>query len=488
MRAVLSTAQMYEADKLAIKSGISGIELMENAGSAVTAHITAHWDACKTLVLCGPGNNGGDGYVVARQLSEAGWRVEVAQYGDPQKLSADARHMHDQYSGSIIKDIGLVAVSDFDLIIDAVFGAGFRGELPPELSALFQKGAAADIPIVAIDVPSGVEGDTGQISAGTAVASMTVSFFRPKIGHMLYPGRENCGRLQIADIGINAQVLNKISVDVFQNSLDMWKSYYPLPSKIGHKYTRGHTAVVGGGMANTGAARISARNALRIGAGAVTVLCPPAALMVYAQALEAVMVSSFQTPDELADFIKSKRIASLLIGPANGVTDRTRENVLSALETSAHVVIDADAISVFKDDPEALFKAIKAKRTGQVILTPHEAEFDRVFELQGTPVDRSRRGAKISGATVILKGATTCIASPSGQVILNTHASPWLATAGSGDALAGILCGLMASMDDSLKASAAAVWIHGEAGLRLGAGMVAEDIEKTIPSILNEII
>jgi hydroxyethylthiazole kinase-like uncharacterized protein yjeF len=489
VHAVLSTAQMYEADHLTIKSGLSGIELMENAGTAVTAHITAHWDACKTLVLCGPGNNGGDGYVVARQLSEAGWDVDVAQYGAVEKLSADAKHMRGQLgSVSSVGDMASVPVSDFDLIVDAIFGAGFRGTLPPEISTVFECAAEADVPIVAIDVPSGVDGDTGKISSGTPMASMTVSFFKAKLGHLLYPGRENCGRLEIADIGIPEHVLDELAVDVFENSLELWRSFYPQPSATGHKYNRGHAVIVGGGVSNTGAARISARNALRVGAGAVTLLCPASALMIYAQAMEAVMVSSFQNSEDLNKFVKSKRIASLLIGPANGVNDITRQNVMAVLATDANIIIDADAISVFKDNPQELFTAIKSKMTGQVVLTPHEAEFNRLFDIEGTRVDRCRSAANASGATVILKGATTCIASPSGSVVLNTHASPWLATAGSGDALAGILCGLMASMNDGLKASAAAVWLHGEAGVRLGAGMTAEDIEKTLPSILSDII
>ncbi|WP_051548137.1 NAD(P)H-hydrate dehydratase [Sneathiella glossodoripedis] len=316
---------------------------------------------------------------------------------------------------------------------------------------------------------------------------MTVTFFKAKPGHLLYPGRLHCGRLVVADIGISDHVLEALDVHIFENSPELWGDYFNAPAITGHKYDRGHCTIVGGGISQTGAARIAARTALRAGAGAATLLCAPSSLLVYAQALEAVMVSALDSADDLKEFIEKKRIHSILIGPANGVTDRTRAFVVEALKTDACVVLDADAITVFQNDPEELFTLIRAKKGGAVIMTPHEAEYKRVFDFEGNALERARAAAQSSGAVIILKGATTVVASPDGRVILNTHSSPWLATAGSGDALAGIVCGLLACLKSSFEAAASSVWIHGDAGLRLGPGMIAEDIEVVLPRIMGEL-
>lgn len=483
---VLSVDEMYSADRLAIESGISGLELMENAGQGIAAHIEEGWDVCSVLILCGPGNNGGDGYVVARALSEAGWPVTVHAFGDTAKLGGDAKVMFDLYSGDTFP-LSEVDLSGAELVVDALFGAGFKGELPDEIRKLFFKIKDKGVPVTAVDVPSGVNGSSGEVCSGTIESNLTVSFFRPKTGHLLYPARSYIGALEIVDIGIPEKVLDTIGVRTFENDPGLWFENMPKYLASDHKYSRGHVAIVGGGMSSTGAARISARAALRVGAGAVTVVSPPSALMVYSQALEAVMVKSLEDDLRFSDWLNEKRIKTVLLGPGNGITERTRFFVETALKLDCSVILDADALTVFKDDPENLFSLIKNKEKGQVVLTPHEAEFARLFDLTGSNLERCLLASTLSGAIVLLKGATTVIADPNGQAVMNTIAPPWLATAGSGDALAGIIAGLAASTTDLYKATCAAVWIHSEAANEFGPGLIAEDIETIIPRVLSSI-
>lgn len=484
---ILSVDQMYEADRRTIESGVPGLVLMENAGQGIAAHIEAGWDICTVLILCGPGNNGGDGYVVARALSEAGWPVQVIAYGDVSALKGDARAVFEQYSG----DVGGwsdIALDDVDLVVDGIFGAGFRGDLPAEMVDVFDEITACEIPVVAIDVPSGMNGSTGEVSEGTFFCDLTVSFFRPKTGHLLYPGRSHTGLLEIVDIGIPDTVLDVIDIEAFENDEDLWLEAMPQAQETGHKFDRGHAAVVGGGMSSTGAAKIASKTALRSGAGAVTVVTPPSALMSYSIALEAVMVKSIEAPDEFGDWLTAKRIGAVLIGPGNGVHDRTRTFVEKALLLNCVVVLDADALTVFADTPRDLFDLIGKKAGGPVILTPHEAEFKRLFDFEGSAFRRCRLAANQSGAIVLLKGASTVIAEPEGRLVVNTNATQWLATAGSGDALAGIITGLAAAAsDDFFSIVCAAAWIHGEVGNRFGPGLIAEDMNEIIPSILSDI-
>jgi len=483
---VLTTSQMYAADKLAVKRGVSGLELMENAGRAVAEEIMDNFDRSPVFVVCGPGNNGGDGYVVARQLADEGWPVTVATWGDPTNLPSDAAVMHGQCQ------LDVISVEDLDffddgIVVDAVFGAGFRGELPEEINALFKRIMGAGLVCIAVDIPSGVNGDTGDVAEGTLHAKITVSFHAAKVGHLFYPARSHIGDLKIRDIGIPENIVDDLKVTLYQNSPDLWFRALPILSPVGHKYDRGHAAVIGGGVSSSGAARIAARAALRAGAGAVTAVCPPSALMIYAGALEAVMVKSIKDDEALSEWIKNKRIGAVLIGPGNRTGNRTRTFVTAALKSDAHVVLDADALTEFQSDPDTLFSLISEKAQGKVVLTPHEAEFTRLFDLEGPALDRARQAAKISQATVILKGATTVIADPTGTAVLSVCAPPWLATAGSGDALAGIVLALLLGPGDAVSQAAAAVWIHSEAANSFGRGLTAEDIEKQIPNILQRL-
>ncbi len=483
---ILSVEQMYKAHQYAISNGMSGLDLMEAAGQGVAAHIEQGWDICPVTVLCGPGNNGGDGYVVARTLKEAGWPVRVFAYGDPEKLSGDAREMFALYTGDVLnfKDLSL---SKEGLIVDALFGAGFKGALPQDIQSAFHDCQQLAVPVVSIDMPSGTNGNTGEVSPGTPMAVITVSFFRPKIGHFFYPGRAHTGVLEIIDIGIPAEALMETSRTLVENDTGLWEDGLPRFSLIGHKYDRGHAAVLGGGVASTGAARIAARCALRAGAGAVTLLTRPSALMIYSTAMEAVMVRSVADKNQLSDWLDEKRISAVLVGPGNGVTEETRDFADAAISSQATVVLDADALTVYQEEPERLFSKIGEKKKGAVILTPHEAEFSRLFDFEGSNLGRCLSAARQSGAIVLLKGATTVIAEPNGKAVISCHAPPWLATAGSGDALAGLITGLIGgSRVSPFLMTAAAVWMHGEAAWQFGPGLIAEDIERQIPAILQE--
>ncbi|MEP3245828.1 MAG: NAD(P)H-hydrate dehydratase [Sneathiella sp.] len=482
---ILTVEQMYQVDEYAISKGVSGLDLMEAAGQGVAAHIEQGWDVCPVTVLCGPGNNGGDGYVVARALKEAGWPVRVFAYGDPEKLTGDAREMLALYTGDVLnfKDFSL---SEDGLIIDALFGAGFKGALPQDIQSAFHGCEQLSVPVVSIDMPSGTNGNTGEVSPGTPIAVLTVSFFRPKIGHFFHPGRAHTGILEIIDIGIPGEALMEISPTLGENDTGLWESDLPGFSLTGHKYDRGHAAVQGGGVSSTGAARIAARCALRAGAGAVTILTRPSALMIYSTAMEAVMVRSVADKSQLSDWLGEKRIGSVLVGPGNGVTEETRDFVDATISSQATVVLDADALTVYQEDPEQLFSKIAEKKEGAVILTPHEAEFARLFNCKGSNLERCRSAARQSGAIVLLKGATTVIAEPNGKAVISCHAPPWLATAGSGDALAGLITGLIAgSRVSPFFMTAAAVWMHGEAAWQFGPGLIAEDIERQIPAVLQ---
>lgn len=481
---ILTVEQMYEADKRAVEHGASGVTLMENAGQGVTAFIEEGWDLCNVAVLCGPGNNGGDGYVIARALSEAGWSVAVYAFGDISTLSGDAKYMFDKFDGQV-EPIASLNLTTVDLVVDAVFGAGFRGTLPLEIGAVFKEIQENNLSVVCVDVPSGMNGNTGAVDDTTLHADLCVSFCRPKTGHFFYPGQSYLGRFEVIDIGIPELLLQDMELRVFDNDPDLWISQMPVLSPTGHKYHRGHGAVVGGGLSSMGASRIASRNALRSGAGAVTLITPPSALMAYSISLDAVMVKSIDEAQALEEWLKEKRIKAILIGPGNGVSTRTRTLVEIALKSDCNVVLDADALTVFADDPDVLFDLISKKSRGEVVLTPHEAEFARIFSLEGSALERCQDASVRSGAVVVLKGASTVIAEPMGRASINTNAPPWLATAGSGDALAGIIMGLITASMPIFEAAAAGVWMHGEAAQLFGPGLTSEDIETIIPNVFN---
>lgn len=482
METLLTVAEMGQADRLAIAAGVSGVQLMETAGAAVADAIRQRWSPRAVVVLCGPGNNGGDGFVVARRLAAQGWPVRVALLGDPARLAGDAATMAARWTGPVAP-LGPEAVPGAGLVVDALFGAGLARPLDGAAAAAVAAVNDAGLPVVAVDLPSGISGDSGAVM-GTAIrATLTVTFHRRKPGHLLLPGRTHCGTTLVADIGIPATVGAEIDARQWRNTPGLWGAELPRPGADGHKYRRGHALVAGGGMTSSGAARLSARAALRAGAGLVTLACPRSSLMVNAARLDAVMVDTADGIDDWRALVDDRRRSALLIGPGHGVNDRTRDFVLAALGTGKPCVLDADALTVFQDDPVALFDAIR----GPCILTPHDGEFARLFDVTGDKPARARRAAAAAGAVVVLKGADTVIADRDGRLAINDNAPPDLATAGSGDVLAGFCLGLLAQGMAAFPAACAAVWLHGAAGAARGRGLIAEDLPEALPGVLRRL-
>jgi hydroxyethylthiazole kinase-like uncharacterized protein yjeF len=477
---VLSIEQMSAADAGAVAAGVAGQQLMENAGCSVADVIMARFAKTPVTVLCGPGNNGGDGFVVARRLEQAGWAVQVALLGDRARLKGDAAGAASAWPG-LVTPVGPAALAGAGLVVDALFGAGLARPLEGVVLATIQALKESRLPVVAIDLPSGLHGDTGAILGDAAPAQLTVTFHRPKIGHLLLPGRDLLGELVIADIGIPDQVDRSLEIRLWANAPRRWRAHVPHRTAMSHKYTQGHGLVLGGGRSSSGAARLAARAALRVGAGAVTVLCPEDALEIYAAQLTAVMVAPFADDASFGQQLADPRRTAILLGPGAGVGDALRHRVGLALGSDKVCILDADALTSFAEQPERLFEQIR----GPCLFTPHEGEFARLFKLEGDKLRRARAAAEQSGAIVLIKGNDTVVAAPDGRAVIQPDAPSTLATAGSGDALAGTALGLATQGMPLFEAAAAAVWLHAAAAAQGGVGLIAEDLSEALPAVLR---
>jgi NAD(P)H-hydrate epimerase len=478
--ALLAVGQMAEADRLTVAAGTPAEESMLRAGQAVAREIHWRWTVRPVVVLCGPGNNGGDGFVAARELAQAGWPVRLALLGPRDQLKGPARDHAERWFGPV-EPLTPAVLNGAELVVDALFGAGLSRALDGPAHDTLAAAAAKGVTIVAVDVPSGLFGDTGE-ARGAVAAALTVTFFRKKPGHLLLPGRALCGEVVVADIGIAESVLVTVGANTFENDPRLWSAVLPRPQDAGNKYTRGH-ALVAGGYPLTGAARMAARAAARAGAGLTTIAVPAVALPVYAAALTSIMVRPLAAPEDFAALLGDARISACLIGPGAGVGVETRTRVLAMLASGRPVLLDADALTAFQSDPGALWRAIQ----GPCVLTPHEGEFRRLFPAEGDKLARTRTAARTSGAIVLLKGSDTVIAAPDGRAIINCNAPPTLATAGAGDVLGGIVLGLLAQGMDAFLAAAAAVWLHGAAAAAFGPGLLAEDLPDLLPGVLRQL-
>jgi NAD(P)H-hydrate epimerase len=478
--ALLNVRQMGEADRMTVAAGTPTIELMEHAGWAVKNQIEQRWSRGSVIVLCGPGNNGGDGFVVARLLAAAGWLVRIALLGPRAQLAGAAHHHAELWRGDV-EPLTPAALERVDLVVDALFGAGLSRPLDGAAAETLAAAGSKRLPIVAIDVPSGLMGDTGEV-LGAVAAALTVTFFRKKPGHLLLPGRSLCGEVVVADIGTPASVLQQIVPDTFENDPGLWLADLPRPHEAGNKYTRGH-ALISGGYPATGAARMAARAAARAGAGLTTIAVPEIALPIYASALTSIMVSPIASPGEFDHLLADRRFSALLIGPGAGVNEQTRTRALAMLATGRPTVLDADALTVFQTDSPSLDRAIK----GPCVVTPHDGEFRRLFDPAGDKLTRTRTAARRSGAIIILKGSDTVITAPDGRAVINSNAPPTLATAGSGDVLSGIVLGLLTQGMEPFLAACAAVWLHGEAANEFGSGLIAEDLPELLPAVFRRL-
>jgi NAD(P)H-hydrate epimerase len=485
--AVLTVAEMTRADEAAIEAGVPGAQLMDNAGLAVAEAVRARHQPCPILVLCGPGNNGGDGFVAARHLAAAGWSVRLALLGARDKLTGDAAHHAALWQGVTepLEEGTIPGLLDgTELVIDALFGAGLTRPLEDAARAVAEAVGSTGLPVATVDVPSGVSGDSGAVLGEVAFrASLCVTFFRKKPGHLLLPGRMLCGEVVVADIGIPDSVLPVIAPRTFENLPALWSARYPWRRLDSHKYLFGHALVLGGAVV-TGAGRLAARAALRAGAGLVTVACTREALPIYALSAPSVITTPLETEADYQALLADTRKNAVLVGPGNGIGPTTRQRTLAALEAGKAVVVDADALTSFEDRPTDLFAATE----GPCVLTPHEGEFRRLFpDLDGDKLDRARTAAAVSGAVVLFKGADSVIAAPDGRAVINANAPPALATAGTGDVLAGLIVGLLAQGMTSFDAACAGAWLHGELGAAIGPGLIAEDLPEALPGVLRRL-
>ena len=479
--AILTVAEMARADALAISGGIRGLTLMEAAGDAVAREVGRRWPRGPVAVLCGPGNNGGDGFVAARLLQEAGWPVRLALLGERAALRGDAAAAAAGWTGEVVP-LAPAILDGAALAVDALFGAGLARPLEGAARAVVEAVNARQLPCLAVDLPSGVQGDTGQVLGAAPQATATVTFFRRKPAHLLLPGRALAGEAMVADIGIPATVLDEIRPALFENTPSLWLDRFPWPQPADHKYRRGHLLIAGGEVM-TGAARLAARAARRIGTGLVTLACTRASHPIYAADSAGLITAIADDDAGFAALLADSRRNVLLIGPGHGVTPQTRQRTLAGLTAGKACVIDADALTLFADRPQDLFAAVRAAS----LLTPHEGEFARLFpDLASLPskLQRARQAAERAQLTVLLKGADTVIAAPDGRAAINGNAPPTLATGGSGDVLAGMAAGLMAQGMAPFEAAAAAAWLHGDGATAFGPGLIAEDLPEQLPTSL----
>lgn len=479
-REILTVETVREADRAAIAAGTPGFELMLRAGRAVAMEIAARWTPRPVVVLCGPGANGGDGYIAARTLKDGGWPVRVAGLVQPQALKGDAALAAAEWAGPV-EALGGKVFDGVGLIVDALFGAGLDRPLEARVQTVLRAAERTGAPIVAVDLPSGLSGDLARPLGHACRAALTVTFHRKKHAHVLVPGRELCGEVVVANIGLPAPR----DPALFENDPSLWADRLVWPGISAHKHARGRMIVVSGEAHSTGAARLACRAGLRIGAGLVTLLTPPDSVLVNGAHLEAVMLRPFETDLELED--AASRVDAAVIGPGAGVNEGTVSNLFALARTGAGLVIDADALTVFKDDPDELFHVLDRDD----VLTPHPGEFERVFKglLASAPerITATRQAAARAGAVVLLKGSDTVIAAPDGRAVVNGNGSSWLATAGSGDVLAGFIGGLIAQGLDSFDAACAAVWMHSEAAAAFGPGLIAEDLPGLVPQVLRRL-
>nr|WP_091677617.1 NAD(P)H-hydrate dehydratase [Methylocapsa palsarum] len=523
---LLTTAEMSAADRLTIASGAPGSYLMAQAGAAVALeaeHMLGRALGRRTgriAIFCGPGNNGGDGFAAAERLLARGCQVEVGLLGPLEKLTGDAALAAKAWRGPV-SPIEALSLDGVELAIDALFGAGLArgldGLARETVLRLNDWSAATGRPVLAVDVPSGLDGSSGQVQGVAVKAKTTVTFFRRKPGHLLLPGRVLCGETILAQIGISDEVLALIAPRAMANKPGLWSRVFPVPRVDGHKYTRGHALILSGGLARTGAARLAARGALRAGAGLVTVATPAEALAVHAGALTAIMTLVCDDPNDLSKILEDRRKNAVVAGPGLGGAAHAKALVRALLQSGGAmspprgIVLDADVLTSFSGDAFGLAQEIRASGAN-VVLTPHEGEFARLFgdidphregswgDLQpqvdapdalllalssASKLERVRAASALTGAVVLLKGPDTVVAAPDGRASIADDLPPWLATAGSGDVLAGMIGGLLAQGTPAFEAASAGVWLHGAAARHFGPGLIAEDIPESLPAVFR---
>lgn len=459
MDALFTPTEMALIDAAAPDHGVTLRTLMDHAGTAVARAIMHRFRPCRVLVLAGPGNNGGDGFVAARVLAQRGWPVGVAVVAKA-RAGTDAAWAASMWHGPTVEATP-ARVRAADLVIDAVFGAGLARDVGPDVAALL--GCARQI--VAIDVPSGVDGATGARRGAVAQAVLTVTFVARKPGHLLLPGRDLCGRVICADIGMPHGAIGRVAPSLWHNDPSLWR--LPVVGAASHKYDRGHLTILSGTMA--GASLLAANAARRAGAGLVSLAAD--------DAVDGAAPGIMCRTDSLAALLDDQRRTVWLCGPGLGIA-RAGTALDMLIAARRHIIADADALGAGAADPGRL--------RGVAIITPHAGEFARLFpDLKRDRLANARDATRMIDAVVVLKGADTIIAAPDGRAAINDNAPPTLATAGSGDTLAGIVAGLVTQGMADFEAACAAVWLHGAAAERVGAGLIAEDLAEALPGVLT---
>lgn len=482
--AILTCEEVRAAEQRAAENGISLWALMQKAGQACADVLHAEFPNGRVIVLAGPGNNGGDAFVAAQRLRDLGrnvWLYDLAPAAGRTPEGANAVNA----STGPRQPLEDMRVHADDIVLDGLFGAGLSRDLSGEAAFAVEQVNASGAKVVAIDVPSGINGDTGAITGPAIRADVTVTFCAKKPAHVLQPAASLCGDVIPAEIGFGKFVAEIGGNRLNENAPALWANELRWPTTTSHKHQRGRLAVVTGGLANTGAARLAAQAGLRSGAGLVTLLCPPSALMVVASSVTAVMSASFASVEDLVT--QTERSTAIVIGPAAGVTEATRANVEALARAGRSLVLDADALTVFANQTDHLRTIL----TAPAILTPHTGEFERLFPgllaSSSRRIEAVRTASSRSRCVILLKGADTVIAAPDGRAVANTHATPFLATAGTGDVLAGLIGGLLAQGMPPFEAACAAVWLHGDAGLRAGPGLTAEDLDATLHAAIRDL-
>jgi NAD(P)H-hydrate epimerase len=470
--ALLSVDEMRAVEAAAFARGVKSSALMERAGNAVAEEAAARYPQREFLVLTGPGNNGGDGFIVAVALIKNGRKAKVAAMVSVNDLRGDAAWAAAKYKGGVVP-LTQANLGGNPVIIDALFGIGLTRAIKGDAAQIIREINKRKMDVIAVDIPSGVHGDTGEVMGAAPKCTVTVTFAHKKYGHVLMPGRAYCGEVVVTNIGIAAES------KVHENHPHLWRALLPWPQPQGHKYQRGHTLVIAGPPKRAGAARLAGLAALRAGSGLVSLVCDKKDLRVYASKALSLMT---ETRDEWKKLLADERKNTVIIGPGAGVGKTTRDMTLTALKSGKRSVLDADALTSFASHAKTLFAAIKSP----CILTPHDGEFARLFpKLTGSKLEKALQAAALSHAVVVLKGYDTVIAAPDGRAAINTNAPPDLATAGSGDVLSGICAGLLSQGMAAFDAACAGVWIHGQAATLHGAGLIAEDLVGRIPAVLQ---
>jgi hydroxyethylthiazole kinase-like uncharacterized protein yjeF len=483
--ALLTGAQMRAAEQVAFARGLPSFEAMRRAGVAVADAVIARWPVAgigEVHVLCGPGNNGGDGFVTAATLRAAGYQVRVHAVRGKSEYSGDAARAAGLWHGDALKPNATVlqALDRSAIVVDALFGIGLDRALEGETAALIEAVNRSTATVVAVDIASGVHADDGRIMGAAIEADLTVTFNWRKLGHVLQPGAALCGEVAVADVGFNAADLAAARPACWLNQPALWASHYPQPKPTHHKYQRGH-AVIAGGAIMTGAARLAARAARRVGIGLLTLAVPPEAWPVYAADQPGALVRKTSDLASFAGIAGDERITSILIGSGLEPDGATAELVRTGTDLSRPTVIDGGGLTVLADSSELV------QGRPDIVLTPHEGEFGRLFPdlvARSSKVERALEAARRTACTIVLKGSDTVVAAPDGGCIVSAGAPPTLATAGSGDVLAGVITGLLGLQVPPFQAAAMGVWLHGEAAEGIGIGLIAEDLPDRLPAAL----